>query len=183
MIVLRVLPPLGWTALIAWLATSDWSAPNTASWLLPILGALFPWAVPEQLDAIHWLARKAAHAGEYAVLAALWSWALREWRWAFGFAVATAVLDELYQATTLTREGSLADVLLDTAGAGGALGLLHGGRATLEHVTSALLWIAAAGGTAFLALHAAAGAPLGWLSLSAPMGWIALFLWRRRRAR
>jgi len=68
---LRVLPPLAWTALIAWFSTGGWSTTETSATLLPWLQRLLPWAAPEQLEALHWLARKGAHAVEYGVLAAL----------------------------------------------------------------------------------------------------------------
>src|SRR5207247_6142530 len=73
---LRVLPPLAWTAMIAWFSTAGWSAVETASVLLPLLRWLAPSAGPEQLEAFHWLVRKTAHAAEYGTLAALWRWAL-----------------------------------------------------------------------------------------------------------
>ena len=73
---LRLVPPLAWTLLIAWLSTDSWSATETAAFLLPLLHRLIPWATPDQIDALHWLIRKGAHVSEYAVLAALWSFAL-----------------------------------------------------------------------------------------------------------
>src|SRR6266853_6651556 len=74
--------------------------------LEPWLRALAPWAAPEQIAALHWLARKAGHVGEYAVLALLWRRALAPagWRGPFLLAVLTAALDEAHQTTTLTRE-------------------------------------------------------------------------------
>lgn len=187
MTALRFLPPLLWTALIAWLSGSAWSAARTASRLLPLLQALLPFAAPDQLEAIHWLIRKTGHVLEYAVLAALWSRALgagaarRPWRAPFGLSALTALLDELHQGATLTRGASAADVLLDSAGAAAALALLAGGtRRAMERLTGALLWLSAGGGTALIALDWAAAAPAGWLWASAPLAWLAL-LWRRRR--
>jgi VanZ family protein len=186
---LRFLPPLGWTVLIAGLSTSTWSAEHTGTFLFPLLGRLLPWAATEQIEAAHWLARKTAHAAEYGVLAALWRWALatREgrggWRAALGLSILTAALDELHQATTFTRTGSPADVLLDSAGAGAVLAVMSGGtRSALRWLTGTLLWLAAAGGTALIAINWGAGVPSGWLWWSAPASWIALvtWLWRRR---
>ena len=110
----RFLAPLAWTALIAWFSSDRWGASGTAPLLEPWLRALLPWAAPEQIAALHWLARKADHVGEYAVLALLWRRALAPpaWRAPFLLALLTAALDEAHQATTLTREGSVADVLL-----------------------------------------------------------------------
>jgi VanZ family protein len=197
---LRFLPPLLWTACIGWFSSDAWNAGRTGSLLLPLLKALLPWAAPEQLAALHWLGRKSGHVIEYAVLAGLWRRAFYSepraeprvearaeprpaaWRAPLGLAVATAFLDELYQATTLTRGASAADVLLDSAGAAAALIALGGGTATaLGRLTTALLWIAAAGGTALIALNLSVAAPSGWLWLSAPAAWLALWLWRRRR--
>ena len=185
---LRLLPPLGWTVLIAWLSTSAWSAERTGACLLPLLARLLSGAAPEQIEAAHWLARKTAHAAEYGVLAALWRWALatreprRGWRAALGLSILTAALDELHQATMLTRTGSPSDVLLDSAGAGAVLAAMSGGtRPALRWLTGALLWLAAAGGTALIAINWGAGVPSGWLWWSVPAGWIALIAWRWRR--
>ena len=187
---LRLLPPLGWTLLIAWLSSGDWSAAKTGVKLFPLLRALFPWAVPEQLEAMHWLVRKTGHVIEYAVLATLWRWALtgrdgtRGWRAPLGLSILTAALDELHQATTSSRVGSATDVLLDSAAAAAVLiALGAGARRGLTWVTTALLWIGAAGGTALIALDWTLAAPSGWLWWSAPACWVMLLLWHRARRR
>ena len=180
---LRLLPPLAWTVLIAWFSTDTWSAAGTAPRLLVVLHWLLPGASPEQLDALHWLARKSAHVVEYAVLAVLWSRALvrrdrpRGWITPLGLSILTSVLDELHQSTTSARMGSVADVALDSAAAAAALI----GDASARWLTSALLWIAAAGGTAIIAFDWSAGVPAGWLWVSVPAAWIALIFWWRRR--
>ena len=122
------------------------------------------------------------------MLATLWRWAFAPraaagWRLAFGLSVATAVLDEIHQATTVARTGSIVDVLLDSAGAAAALALVAGGGAAIDRLIGGLLWIAALGGAAMLAINWAAAAPAPWLWPSIPVAWIALFLWRRRPAR
>jgi len=188
MSLLRLLPPIAWTGVIAVLSGPGWGGASTGLLLMPLLGALLPWAGPEQLEAAHWLVRKGAHASEYAVLAGLWRWALarriaRPGLTAFGLSVFTAALDELHQATTLTRTGSPADVALDSAGAAVALLALAGGRATADGVITALLWIAAAGGTALIAINWMADAASGWLWLSAPAAWITPAVRQRMRAR
>jgi VanZ family protein len=178
---LRVLPALGWTALIAWLSTGQWSADETAAFLLPLLKRVLPWAAPEQLQAVHWLARKTAHVVEYAVLAALWRWALTAanvFRGAvapLGLSVLTATLDERHQATTVTRAGSFADVLLDSTGAVATVIVLSvGPRRSVQWLTNVLLWLAAAGGSTLLVVNWGAGAPSGWLWWSVSGAWIAL---------
>jgi VanZ family protein len=184
---LRFLPPLGWTLLIAWFSSDGWGAAHTGTVLLPLLRRLLPWAAHEQIAALHWLARKTAHAVEYGVLAASWRWALAS-REAFrgclvplALSILTAALDELHQATTLTRGGSPTDVLLDTAGAATTLlAVSRGIRRVLDRLTGALLWLAAAGGTALLALNWGIGAPSGWLWWSVPSAWVALAAWLMR---
>jgi hypothetical protein len=172
--------------MIAWLSRDAWGAGATGSLLLPWLRALLPWAAPEQLAALHGLVRKAGHVFEYAVLALLWRRALGPagWRAPLALAVLTAALDEAHQATTLSRGGSVTDVLLDAAAAAGALAVGAGGpRASADGVARVLLWIAAAGGTALLAIDWAAAAPPGWLWLSVPAAWLTLWVWRWRRRR
>ena len=121
---LRLLPPLCWTGLIAYFGGSQWGGDQTAAWLDPLLRGLLPTASPEELAAAHLLIRKAAHVIEYAVLAGLWRRGLGG-AWApLGLAVLTACLDELRQSFTPARVGSMADVLLDGAAAATALGLI-----------------------------------------------------------
>ncbi|HEU4438907.1 MAG TPA: VanZ family protein [Methylomirabilota bacterium] len=186
---LRFLPPLAWSALIAWFSGAGFSAASTASLLEPWLRAILPGATPEQIAALHWLLRKAGHVAEYAVLALLWSRAIggargrTPWRRPLLLAALTAGLDEAHQATTHVREGSLADVLLDTVAAAAALRVAVGGLGrAAESLAQILLWIAAAGGTLLLAINLAAAAPSGWLWLSVPAAWLSLWYWRRSRA-
>jgi VanZ family protein len=183
-----LLAPLAWTCVIAWMSTSGWSAAQTTPLLFPLFERLLPWASPEQIEALHWLTRKCAHLTEYGVLAGLWRFALvarppaRGWAAPLVLSMLTAILDEWHQATTLTRGGSPADVLLDSAGAIAVLIVLEGEtRTALDRLTTALLWLAAAGGTAVIALNRAAGAASGWLWWTVPSAWIALGLWLCRR--
>ena len=184
---LRFLPPLGWTLLIAWLSSDSWGADQTGAFLLPLLERLLPWAAPEQLAAAHGLVRKTAHVLEYGVLAASWHWALasrealRGWPVPLALSLLTAALDELHQATTLTRTGSAVDILLDATGVAATLILVSGtARAASARLTGALLWLAAAGGTGLLALNWGVGAPSGWLWWSVPPAWVALVVWLMR---
>jgi VanZ family protein len=187
MTALRFLPPLAWSALIAWFSGAGWGAGVTAPLLEPWLRALAPWAAPEQIAALHGLVRKAGHVIEYAVLALLWRRALTPagaWRAPLLLAALTAALDEAHQATTLARQGSIADVLLDVAAAASALLVAtHGAGRVADRLARLLLWAAAVGGTALLAIDLATAAPAGWLWLSVPGAWLALWVWRWRRAR
>ena len=187
---LRFLPPLAWSALIAWFSGAGWHGGATTPLLEPWLRALWPWATPEQIAGAHWLLRKTGHVVEYAVLALLWRRAFTvpgapaRWRRPLALTALTAVLDEAHQATTLTREGSVADVLLDGAAAAAALLVAtRGPWRVADGLAWILLWAAAAGGTVLLAIDLAAAAPPGWLWLSVPAAWLALWVWRRRRAR
>ena len=121
---LRFLPPLCWTGLIAYFGGGQWGGARTAAWLGPLLRALLPTASLEELARAHFLIRKAGHVIEYAVLAGLWRRGLGG-AWApLGLAVLTACLDELRQWLTPGRVGSMADVLLDGAAAATAIGLI-----------------------------------------------------------
>jgi VanZ family protein len=187
---LRFLPPLAWSAVIAWFSGAGWGASATGPLLEPWLRALFPWAAPEQIAGLHWLVRKIGHVIEYATAALLWRRAIARaerpgaWRPPLALVALTAVLDEAQQATTLTRAGSAADVLLDVGAASVALLLAGlGARRVADGLSRVLLWIAAAGGSALLAINLAAGAPSGWLWLGVPTAWLVLWVWRRRRLR
>ena len=180
----RFLPALIWTLCIAWFSTERWAAARTEVEVAGWLGLLLPWLSPDAVAVGHWLLRKSAHAVEYALLALLWSYGLEGWRRPLALVVATAFLDEAHQSTTMLREGSAADVLVDAVGAGLALGVLRGGlAATAALAGTALLWVAAIGGTAMLAVHALAGVDSHWLWLTTPAAWALLgWDWHRRRA-
>jgi VanZ family protein len=66
--------------------------------------------------------RVLAHAGEFALLTALWSWALAPWlgRRALGVAIAVslsyAVADEVHQSFVPGRDADPLDVVVDAAG-------------------------------------------------------------------
>lgn len=179
----RLLPPLVWTALIAWFATDRGGAPATQGTIAATLLWIFPGLAPDTVDALHGLARKCGHVTEYSVLALLWARSLPGWRRPLALTVATAFLDELAQATTLTRAASAADVILDAASAGAAVALFRDGAATLARMASALLWIAAAGGSALLLIDLVTGARARWLWLSVPAAWLALAIRRRAAVR
>ena len=180
------LPPLLWMAVIVGLSTDAGSSEHTESWLLPFLRTLAPWATPALLEALHGLTRKLAHLSEYAILAALWLRAFVRGRnlsprtagvLALAISVAWAILDELHQSFVPSRTASLADVLVDTAGALIALTVAHvGWRQAVDHTTTALLWIALIGGAGFLLVNTILGVPSGPLWLTAPAAGMALIV-------
>ena len=78
------------------------------------------------------IARKFVHAGEYALLCALWWRALRTVMpgtralvAAVAIAIAYAGTDELHQSTVAGRHGTPVDVLIDSLGAMLAATLIH----------------------------------------------------------
>ncbi len=125
-----------WSPLLVWMliifsASGDGMSFQHSS---RIIGPLVHWLLPHLSDeAVHAsvvFARKCAHVTEYAVLALLIWRALRRppeptvssWRWSeAGLALALAALyaasDEFHQAFVPSRQASVWDVLLDTAGA------------------------------------------------------------------
>lgn len=187
------LPPVVWMAVITWFSTDTASAEHTSQLLLPVLHWLLPWATPGQLDTIHRLLRKGAHLTEYAILAALWYRALTRGRdlsaraasWtAFAISLAWAALDEWHQSFVPSRTGSAVDVALDGAGAALALGLASGARRkVLEGATAVVLWLAAVGGAAVIAMDAWAGVPSGTLWLTTPAAGLLLLARSRLRRR
>jgi VanZ family protein len=122
--------------LVIFSASSDGMSFQHSSRIIgPFVHWLFPHLSDGAVHAIVMFARKCAHVTEYAVLGLLLWRVLRRpaepmvpsWRWSHaGLALALAALyaatDEFHQAFVPSRQASVWDVLLDTAGA--ALGLL-----------------------------------------------------------
>src|SRR5262249_56980233 len=114
--------PILWMAMIAVLSSDIGSAAHSASLLVPLLRALFPWVHPDYIALAHGLVRKLGHVVEYAILAALWYRALRRERglrpWAsvwtaLAVSVVWAGLDGLHQSTVPSRTASAPHVLRD----------------------------------------------------------------------
>ena len=118
-------------------ALSIWLPPLALMGLIFVLSAM----ASDDVDrgVAYFLARKLAHFTEYALLAALWWRALRT-RVATRSAVVAAVVisvayaatDELHQSTVETRHGTPVDVLIDSAGALTAAGLIVRRRSRLS---------------------------------------------------
>lgn len=182
------LPPAIWMAAIITFSSDVGSGEHTGHWLLPFLRILAPWATETQLEALHWLLRKAGHITEYAVLTALWHRAFRRARHAtprgaaaiaFAISVAWAVLDEIRQSFVPSRTASAMDVATDSVGALIVVALaVLGWRTTIDRLTTTLLWIALLGGLGFLTLNTLTGVPSGPLWLTVPLA--ALLLLTRR---
>jgi VanZ family protein len=129
------LPVALWMALIFSASSDALSSRRTSR----IIGPFLRWLILGVSDAtvyrVQYTVRKAAHMGEYAVLAVLVWRAARQprrdedcpWDWkpaglALGVSVLYAVTDEWHQMFVPSREGRFGDVIFDAAGA--ALGLL-----------------------------------------------------------
>ena len=180
------LPPLVWTAVVLRFSSETWSAESTAGFVMPLLGWLMPWATPAQIAFFHGLGRKAAHFTEYAILSALWYRAFVRGRsgsrrtaelGAFAVAIACAIVDEVHQSVTASRIGSPLDVLLDATGAIAALATIAYGWRLVTAITTALFWLAAIGGAAFLIVNHISGVDSGPLWFTTPLA-IAALLFR-----
>jgi len=128
---MRFAAALAWTALVLLLGSAAFGAEQTGSVLRPVLRAVAV-VTGLGLSEVHTLLRKAVHFTEYAVLAALWFFALAGRRrvvaasWmALSIALACAVLDEGHQSALSNRTGSARDVVIDASGAVVALSIVR----------------------------------------------------------
>lgn len=180
------LPPLLWTALIAFFSSSAMSGEATGT----LLRAILPWTTPSTIEALNWIMRKGGHVLEYAILTVLWDRALRQgtsWRGSWivrgtlFLSLATACLDELHQALIRDRTGSALDVLLDGAASGVTQwGLVHraGGGSFLWRVTGVLAWTVAPLGTFLLGFNWVLALPTTGLTAVAATAWGVLLIRR-----
>jgi len=119
-------PLLLWLVFISLASTSEFSAANSSQLVRPLLLWLFPNLSEARLAALHFLARKAGHFTEYAVLAFLARRAFitsshafiqRYWfQLGLLLVVVFALLDELHQSFVASRTASIYDSALDVAG-------------------------------------------------------------------
>ena len=124
-----------WLGVIFLASTDLMSAEHTSRFIVPFLRWLNPEISPEALASIHFIVRKCAHLGEYAVLALLLLRAaifmtnlkrslaiLYVSVWVACLFVATT--DEFHQTFVASRGASTTDIMID--GGGAILGLLIG---------------------------------------------------------
>jgi VanZ family protein len=127
------LPLLIWLSLIFLDSTDLMSAQHTSRFIVPFLHWLNPNISPEAAASIHFMVRKCAHVGEYAILAFLLFRATayitnRRWSmpilclatWTAGLFI--AVTDEFHQTFVPSRGPSIRDIAIDCGGA--IIGLL-----------------------------------------------------------
>jgi VanZ family protein len=103
------LPVIVWAAIILSAANDRFSDEQTAGWLERTFGVAMP-------RAVNVVMRKGGHVLAYAILALLAWRAHRSLAVAMLVTVAVAIADETMQAMTITREGSVWDVVLDVCG-------------------------------------------------------------------
>ena len=120
------LPVFLWMVFIFWMSTGTFSSQNTSFLIEPVLRFLSPEILPQQIDLINTLIRKAGHVIEYFILSILLLRAFRgdskeswNWRWA-SLSIILVVLyaagDEFHQSFVPVRTASVVDVAIDTAG-------------------------------------------------------------------
>lgn len=107
------------------------SASNTSRIIAPLFKWLFPAITEAQLIVVHFIVRKTAHFGEYAVLGLLAARAFihstqgrlrRGWFIAaLALVVSVALLDEYNQSLNAARTGTIWDSLIDISGGATAL--------------------------------------------------------------
>jgi VanZ family protein len=91
---------------------------------LALMGAIFWFSSQHAGEEMAWwevVVRKLGHVGGYALLTALWAWALqglvdRPLVWAVAISLAYAITDEYHQSFVPTRHGSPVDVGVDAIG-------------------------------------------------------------------
>lgn len=124
-------PVVAWLMVIALFSTDFGSRSATESTFLDLLRSWWPTVASwleegGRLDSLSFVLRKAAHVGEYAVLAFLLGRALRDGTGMRGMKALAVVLvvcvvvasaDEWHQSLVTSRTGSLVDVGIDSVGA------------------------------------------------------------------
>ena len=129
------LPLLVWLGLIFLDSTDLMSAEHTSRFIVPFLRWLKPDISPETLASIHFIVRKCAHVGEYAVLgllllraATLMTNSKRSipilYISILAVCLIVAAADEFHQTFVASRGASVRDIMIDSIGA--ILGLLIG---------------------------------------------------------
>ena len=129
------LPLMAWLAVIFFASTDLMSAEHTSRFIVPFLHWLNPNISPDTVTSIHFIVRKCAHVGEYAILALLLFRAaicMTNLKWSMSMLCVTiwsiclfvAATDEFHQRFVRSRGPSIRDILIDSGGA--IFGLLIG---------------------------------------------------------
>jgi VanZ family protein len=129
------LPLLVWVGVIFLDSTDLMSAEHTSRFIVPFLRWLKPDISSETLASIHFILRKCAHVGEYAVLGLLLLRAATlmtnykrsipiRYLSVLGVCLVVAATDEFHQTFVASRGASATDVMIDSVGS--IVGLLIG---------------------------------------------------------
>jgi VanZ family protein len=129
------LPLIIWLGVIFFGSTDLMSAEHTSRFIVPFLRWLKPDMSPETLASVHFIVRKCAHIGEYAILALLLLRAAIPmtifkrlvpilYAGVLAICMVVATTDEFHQTFVASRGALATDVLIDWIGA--ILGLLIG---------------------------------------------------------
>lgn len=129
------LPVLVWVGVIFLGSTDLMSAEHTSRFIVPFLRWLKPDISAETLASIHFILRKCAHVGEYAVLGLLLLRAATltpnfkrsipiRYLSVLGVCLFVAATDEFHQTFVASRGASATDVMIDSVGS--IVGLLIG---------------------------------------------------------
>ena len=122
------LPLLIWIGVIFFDSTDLMSAQHTSRFIVPFLHWLNPNMPPETAERVHFIVRKCAHVGEYAILAlllfraAVW---MTNFRWSvpilcllvWSVCLFVAITDEFHQTFVPSRGPSTRDIIIDSSGA------------------------------------------------------------------
>jgi VanZ family protein len=129
------LPVIVWVGVIFLGSTDLMSAEHTSRFIVPFLRWLKPDISAETLASIHFILRKCAHVGEYAVLGLLLLRAATlmtnfkrsipiKYLSVLGVCLLVAATDEFHQTFVASRGASAMDVMIDSVGS--IVGLLIG---------------------------------------------------------
>jgi VanZ family protein len=120
------LPVILWMCVIFWMSTGMFSSEHTSRVIVPILHFLFPSLLPQDLNMIHGLIRKAGHVTEYFILGLFLfrafrggssqAWCMRWTVYSIIWVVLCAAGDEYHQSYVAAREASLIDAGIDSMG-------------------------------------------------------------------
>ena len=125
-IILYWFPVILWMGAIFWMSTGMFSPEHTSRFIVPFLRFLFPSLLPQDIEMIHGVIRKAGHVTEYFILGLLLFRAFRGgssqvWRprWTIYTIIGVvfyAATDEYHQSFSNARMASLMDVGIDSVG-------------------------------------------------------------------
>jgi len=137
--ILYWLPVILWMGVIFWMSTGMFSSEHTSRFIVPILHFLFPSLLPQDVNMIHEVIRKAGHVTEYFILGlflfrafrhgSLQKWRLRWTIYSVIWVVLYAMSDEFHQSSVVARNASFVDIGIDSMG-----GILSQIAITLWHL-------------------------------------------------